>query len=111
VSLWGGGRVLVGLGQTVDVAKDARALFAILEVELAAAAELAHEEQDAIPEQEALVVLDAILTARVWDLVEPAVEAGEEVPDGAREGGAGVQGRPAFLRLWVVWVLIRATVS
>ena len=101
---------LVGPGQTVDVGKDTRTLFAVLEIELAAAAEFTDEQQDAIPEQEPLVVLDAVLTARVGDRVEPTVEVGEEVSDGAGEGGADVQRRPAFWRLWVVWVLIRATV-
>ena len=105
------GAALVGSGQTVDVGQDANAPFAVLEIELAAAAEFAHEQEDAVPEQEALVVLDAVLTARVGGLVEPVVEAGEEVSGGAGEGGADARRRPAFRRLWVVWVRIRATVS
>jgi hypothetical protein len=105
------GSFLLGLGQTVDVAQGNVTPFAVPEIELAAAAEFADEQQDAIPEQEAFVVLDAILTACVGDLVEPVVEAGEEVPDGAGEGRPDVQRRPAFWRLWVVWVRIRATVS
>src|SRR5205823_958479 len=95
----------------VDVPDDARRLLAVLEIELASAAEFADEQEDAVPQQEALVVLDAVLVALVGDAVEPGVEVGEEVGDGAGEGGADAQRRPAFWRLWVVWVRIRATVS
>jgi hypothetical protein len=56
---------LVGLGQAVDVAQDGRACLAILEIRLASAAELAHEEQDAVPQQGSLVALDGVPTARV----------------------------------------------
>jgi hypothetical protein len=65
------GRVLVGLGQAVDVPDDARPLLAILEIELTSAAEFADEQQDGVPQKETLVVVDAVLTARVGGAVEP----------------------------------------
>jgi hypothetical protein len=55
--------VLVRPGQAVAVAQDASARFAILEVQLASAAQLADEEQDAVPQQEATVVDEAVLAA------------------------------------------------
>src|SRR5262249_58239517 len=65
------GGPLLGLGQAVDVSQDGRALLAVLEIQLASAAEFADEQQDGVPQQEAPVVLDAVLAARVGDAVEP----------------------------------------
>jgi hypothetical protein len=45
-----------------------------------------------------LVVDDEGEETRVVDVVDPGVEVGEEVANGAGEEGADVQGRP-FLRL------------
>jgi hypothetical protein len=88
--------VLVRLGQAVDVSQYGGVIFAVLEIELASAAEFADEQQDAVPEQEALVVLDAVLTARVGDVVEPTVEVGEGRPFGACGScGSGSGPRPA----------------
>ncbi len=92
--------VLLGLGQPIEVVQDGRPLFAILEVELASAAELADEEQHAVPEKEAAVVGDPLRAARVSNLVEPGVELREKMADGASEDGADGQGRPAWRRWW-----------
>ena len=85
--------------------------FAQLEVDLAPTAEFAEEEEEADPEEEAGVIGQPDRVARVGEVVEPVVEAGEEVADGAYQEGADPQGRPALrLRVWT-WVLIRATAN
>jgi hypothetical protein len=64
-------RFLARFGQAVDVRQGGGVRFAILEIQLAPAAEFADEQEDAVPEQEAFVVLDAVRAARVGDVVEP----------------------------------------
>ncbi len=94
--------LLVRPGQAVEVVQDASPLLAILEVELAAAAEFAQEEEDSIPEEGAAVVDDPLLATRVGDIIEPVIEGGEEVADGAGQDGPDLQGRPALRLLWRV---------
>jgi hypothetical protein len=67
-----------------------------LEVELAATAEFEEEQAQAPPEQEALVVDDAVLVARVVDVIEAVVEVGPEVSESADQERSDVQDRPFF---------------
>ena len=85
--------------------------LAQLEVDLAAAAELAQEQEQPDTQQEAAVVDQPVWVAAVGKGVQPVVELGEEVADGADQQRADVQGRPrlAFLLLGVSRT--RATVS
>jgi hypothetical protein len=85
---------LLGAGQAVEVIRHSGAGLAQLEVDLAAAAELAQEEEQADPQQEAAVVDQAVGVALVGEVIQPVVELGEEVADGADQGGADGQGRP-----------------
>jgi hypothetical protein len=95
----------------VEVGQDLGAIGVELVVELAAAAQLAREQHDPQPQEEMLVVDDVGQETRVLDVIDPGVEVGEEVADGAGEEGADVQGRP-FLR-WRsrTWFLTRARVN
>ena len=101
---------LRGLGQAVEVVQDVGVAGLEIEVELAARAELEEVQGDAPPGQEAAVVLDGVGVAGVGELIEPVVEAGEEVADGQGQGGAEVYKRPRWRRRWGTWLLIRARV-
>jgi hypothetical protein len=59
-----------------------------VEVQLTATAQFAHEQQQTQPQQKAFAVDEALGSAAVRDVVEPGVEVGEEVPDGADEEGS-----------------------
>jgi hypothetical protein len=83
---------LIGRGQAVDFGQDGGTHLAVREVTRTSAAAFANQEQDALPEQQAWVILDALLVSPVRDNVAPAVEVGDEVPDW-RGGQFGVQCR------------------
>ena len=87
-------------GQAVEVTQHLGARLTQLEVDLAARAELAQEEEEADPEKETAVVAHPLRIAKVGEGVEPTVEVGEEVADGADQDRSDPQSRPAF-RFWV----------
>ena len=99
-----------GAGQAVEVLQRA-AVGGQLGVQSPAAAQAEEEKGDAPPGHEARGVDDHRLESAIGQLVEPVVEVGEEVPDGACQQGGQLQGRP-FLRLRaVVCVVTRARVN
>ena len=76
-------RLLVALGDAVEVFQDVEFQIAALVIELAAAAELAQEQHQPPPEEKATVVGHQDLPARVGQFIDPVVELGPEMPDGA----------------------------
>jgi hypothetical protein len=87
---------LPGGRQAVEVVQQVWVALGQLVVELASGAEFEQEQRQAQPQQEALVVDDAVSAAAVWDLIEPTVEVGPEVQDGADQGRPDVQLRFAL---------------
>jgi len=103
-----GARVVVGLGQAVEVVQDVGAAGVEVEIELASAAELEEVQADTPPAQKAGLVSDRVLVPGIREPVEPLVKVGEEVAGGEGEGAAGDQGCPALRRRCVTWVRTRA---
>jgi hypothetical protein len=69
---------------------------------LPAAAQPQSEDEQRQPEEEAVGIDHEGLEAGVGDLVQPGVEFGEEVPQGADEDPAQLQDLPARRRCWAV---------
>jgi hypothetical protein len=92
--------VEVCLGQAVEVGEDLGAAGVEVVVELATAAELEEVKTDSPPGEEACGIGNGVGDAAVRELVEPAVEVGEEVANRLDEGLPGDQGRPALRRWW-----------
>ena len=87
------------------------ATVAILEVELASAAELKQEQAEPPPDKETLVVDNEGEKARIGHLIQPGVELGEKVPDGFHHGFAEVHNRPRRRRRSWTWLRTRSRVS
>jgi len=100
--------LLVGRGQAVEIGQEAQLQVAQVKVNLPAAAQPQREDEQRQPEQEAAGVFHEGLEAGVRDLVQPGVELGEEVAQGADEDPAQLQDLPARRRCWVVCVFTRA---
>ena len=94
-----GAGVVVRISEPVEIGQHAGASGVQFEIELTTAAELEQIKSDAPPGQEAALIDDALLVARVGKAVEPSVEVRKEVADGLYQGLAHIQGRPA-LRFW-----------
>ena len=103
--------LLVGRGQAVEIGQEAQLQVAQVKINLPAAAQAQGEEEQRQPEQEAAGIDHEGLEAGVGHLVQPGVELGEEVAQGADEDRAQLQDLPARRRCWVVWVRTRARLS
>src|SRR5207237_6718223 len=100
-----------GARQAIEVGQHAGAIGVQFEVELPTAAQLEQIQRNAPPRQEAALVDDAVLVARVGKTIQPGIEVGIEVANGLDQGLTDAQGRPA-LRFWCrLWVRIKATLS
>jgi len=95
--------LLRALGEPIDVRQDPQFGIAQLEVQLPAATQFAEEQQQAPPEEKALVISDQYLPARVRQLARPEVEFRAEVPDGANEALSEAYDLPALRRRSVAW--------
>ena len=83
-------RLLLRARQAVEIIQHVGAIGVALEIQLPATAQFAEEQRQPPPQQEAFVVNDKGLEARIGDLVDPVVELGEEVAYGQGEDGADV---------------------
>ena len=91
--------ILLGARQVVEVVEDGTFQVAQVVVGGAAAAQAQAEEEQAPPAQKPAVIADHGLEAGVGQLVQPAGQVGEEVPDGFEED----QGQSYDLRACAAW--------
>jgi len=79
-------RILLGVGQEVEVMEDGALEVAQVVVGRTAAAQTQPEEEQTPPAEKAAVILDHGLEAGVGQLVQPGGQFGEEVADGFEKG-------------------------
>jgi hypothetical protein len=79
---------LLGASQLVEIGQDAQFQVTEFVIQVAAAAQLETEQQQAPPEQKARLIGDQDLPARVGQLVGPTIKARPEVADGFKEDAA-----------------------
>jgi hypothetical protein len=79
---------LVGASQLVEISQDAQFQVTQFVIQVAAAAQLETEQQQAPPEQKARWIGDQDLPARVGQLVGPTIEPRPEVANGFKEDAA-----------------------
>lgn len=87
--------LLGGSRQAVNISQEAQLQVAQVKVDLPAAAQAQGEDEHRQPKQEAAVVFDEGLEAGVGHRVQPGVELGEEVAQGADEERPQLQDLPA----------------
>lgn len=97
--------LLVGLRQAIEIGQHGRAIGVQLVVQLPATAQLAQEQPQAPPQQEALVIDDEGGVARIGDGAQPLVELSKEMADRLDEPRADGKGRPR--RRWRCWTWVR----
>ena len=84
-------RLLLGLGQSVEIVQDFGAAGIEIEIKLAATAELEKVQTDPPPDEEPLVVDDKRHKACIGHVIEPPLELRPEVEDGCQEPRRGLQ--------------------
>ena len=99
---------LVSGCQVVEVVEDGALQVAQVVIRRAAAAQPQAEKERAPPSQEAAVVFDQRLEARVGQLVEPVSGVGKEVAGCFEESPQQAYDLPRLSRFAATWVLMRA---
>ena len=79
---------LVGASQLVEISQDAQFQVAEFVIQIAAAAQLETEQEQAPPEQKACFIGDQDLPARVGQRIGPTIETRPEVANGFKEDAA-----------------------
>jgi hypothetical protein len=79
---------LVGASQLVEISQDAKFQITEFVIQVASAAQLETEQQQAPPKQKARFIGDQDLPASVGQLVGPTIEPRPEVANGFKEKGA-----------------------
>src|SRR6202022_3516986 len=87
-------RLLLGLGQTIEIGEQVVAAAIQLEIELPACAELEQVQQQAPPDEKTLVVGDVGLKTRIGNLIQPVVELRPKMPHRANKPLTKLNNRP-----------------
>jgi hypothetical protein len=87
-------RLLLGLGQSVEIVQDFGAAGIEIEIKLAATSELEKVQADPPPDEEPLVVDDQWHKTAIGHVIQPPLELRPEVEDGCQERLAETYNRP-----------------